>query len=71
MTSTISPQARMANDIASQFPHKTADEAAKAVANHIAMFWDPRMKAELHRIAKEEPDSLEPLVLAAERLLQS
>ncbi|MBK1784968.1 formate dehydrogenase subunit delta [Prauserella cavernicola] len=69
MTSTISPQVRMANDIAVQFEHKDADEAAEEIAAHIRMFWDPRMKSELLRLAGSEPSSFEPTALAAARRL--
>lgn len=69
METTTSPQARMAADIAAQFRHQPADQAAAAIANHIRMFWDPRMKAELRKLAENDPDSLDPLALAAVRLL--
>ncbi|MFD1045345.1 formate dehydrogenase subunit delta [Kibdelosporangium lantanae] len=48
MTHTVSPQVRMANDIAMQFQHWTdKDAAATAIANHIKRFWTPRMRADL------------------------
>ncbi|MFF5990974.1 formate dehydrogenase subunit delta [Prauserella flavalba] len=65
MTSTISPQVRMANDIAVQFRHLPLEEAAKAIANHIRMFWDPRMKSELRRLVEEDPTSFDPVALTA------
>jgi formate dehydrogenase subunit delta len=71
MTSTMSPQVRMANDIAVQFQHLPVDQAAKSIANHIRMFWDPRMQAELQRLSKEAPSSFDPLALEAARLLAS
>ncbi|NIJ09926.1 formate dehydrogenase subunit delta [Saccharomonospora amisosensis] len=70
METTTSPQARMAADIAAQFRHQPAEQAAAAIANHIRMFWDPRMKAELRKLAENDPDALDPLALAAVRLLE-
>ncbi|PXY31317.1 formate dehydrogenase subunit delta [Prauserella muralis] len=69
MTSTLSPQIRMANDIAVQFHHLPADEAVEAITKHIRMFWDPRMKAELQRLATEDSGSFDPLALAAAKQL--
>ncbi|GAA2360003.1 hypothetical protein GCM10009854_43710 [Saccharopolyspora halophila] len=66
----ISPQARMANDIAVQFTHKSAREAAGAIANHIKMFWDPRMKSELDQILDDNPQDLHPLAREAAQKLR-
>lgn len=59
----------MANDIAVQFQHQAPDVAAAAIAEHIRAFWDPRMRAELMRRVESEPGTLDPLALAAARLL--
>ncbi|GAA5101753.1 formate dehydrogenase subunit delta [Haloechinothrix salitolerans] len=61
------PPVRLANDIAAQFRHRTAQQAAQEIAQHIRMFWDPRMRAELLRCAAADPNSLDPLALAASR----
>ncbi|WP_199736225.1 formate dehydrogenase subunit delta [Micromonospora sp. HM5-17] len=66
----ISPQIRMANEIAVQFHHQPPEEAAAAIAAHIRAFWEPRMRAELLRRAEAEPQALDPLALAAARLLR-
>lgn len=50
--------ARLANDIAVQFPHLSEDEAAEAIAAHIRTFWEPRMIAELAELAA--PAASEP-----------
>ncbi|RRO17977.1 formate dehydrogenase [Saccharopolyspora rhizosphaerae] len=71
MSTEVSPQVRMANDIAIQFAHLPQRQAAREVANHIKMFWDPRMRAELDRIADSPPPDLDPLALAAARLLRN
>lgn len=67
--STLSPQVRMANDIAAQFAHQDAEAAAAAIAAHIRSFWTPRMRADFLHHAESEPGSLDPLALAAARLL--
>ncbi len=69
MTAQTSPQVRMANEIAAQFRHLPAGEAAAAVAGHIRTFWEPRMTAELVRLIDAGAADLDPLVLAAARLL--
>lgn len=65
----MSPQVRLANEIAVQFQHQAPDAAAAAIAEHIRAFWDPRMRAELMRRVESEPEMLDPLALAAARLL--
>ena len=67
----VSPQARMANDIAVQFTHQPPRQAAVAIANHIKMFWDPRMKSELDEILHDHPEDLHPLAREAAELLRS
>jgi formate dehydrogenase subunit delta len=64
-----SPSVRLVNEIAAHFHHRPADVAAKEIAEHIRLFWDPRMRAELDRRVESEPDELDPLALAAARLL--
>ncbi|MFF5076498.1 formate dehydrogenase subunit delta [Actinoplanes sp. NPDC000266] len=65
----MSPQVRMINDIAVQFRHQAPEAAAVAIAEHIRAFWDPRMRTELARRLESEPQTLDPLALAAARLL--
>lgn len=65
----VPPQIRLANEIAVQFHHRPADEAASAIANHIRMFWDPRMRTELVSRAETDTADLDPLVLAAVQIL--
>jgi formate dehydrogenase subunit delta len=65
----MSPQIRMINDIAVQFRHQALDTAAAAIAEHIRTFWDPRMRDELIRRVDAEPESVDPLALAATLLL--
>lgn len=59
------PLVRMANQIAANFATMGEAEAAAATADHIAMFWDPRMKASL----LDAPPGLSPTAAeAVERL---
>jgi formate dehydrogenase subunit delta len=56
----------MANQIARNF-ETMGDGAAKATADHIASFWDPRMKAAIW----DDPDGLSPVASAAFALLRA
>ena len=55
----------MGNDIARQFAHLPAPQAAAAIARHIETFWDPRMKRALEALAAAQDDSLDPLLIDA------
>jgi formate dehydrogenase subunit delta len=62
---TLSPEARMGNDIARQFAHLPASEAAAVIAEHIEKFWDPRMRRNLEALVAAQDDSLDPVVVDA------
>ncbi|TCO65912.1 formate dehydrogenase subunit delta [Actinocrispum wychmicini] len=62
---TTSPQGWRANEIAIQFHHLDSTRAAAEIANHIRLFWDPRMKTDLIRLVASDPGALDPLVIAA------
>jgi formate dehydrogenase subunit delta len=62
---TIPAEARMGNDIARQFAHLPAPEAAEAIARHIETFWDPRMRRTLEALAAAHDESLDPLLVDA------
>ena len=57
----------MANQIARNIAPSGAGEAAEAVADHIAHFWDPRMKA---GIFASDLSGLSPIAKAAVESLQ-
>ena len=57
----------MANQIARNFAAQGADVAALAVADHIAAFWDPRMKAQIFAM---DGAGLEPIAGHAVKLLR-
>ena len=52
----------MAGQIARNFGAIRQEDAVAAVADHIAMFWDPRMKA---AIFADDPAALSPVAAAA------
>ncbi len=61
----------MANQIARNFATRSADDAALAVADHIASFWDPRMRTALARYEADDGAALLPVVRAAIVALQT
>lgn len=63
------PTVRLANEIAVQFRHRPHDTAALEIASHIRSFWDPRMRRELLHHATTAPETLDPLAVAAARLV--
>jgi formate dehydrogenase subunit delta len=65
MSALTKAEARMGNDIARQFAHLPAPEAAEAIARHIETFWDPRMRRGLEGLVSEADDSLDPLLVDA------
>ncbi|MGW5188993.1 formate dehydrogenase subunit delta [Kribbella sp. NPDC004138] len=69
MSGGVPPYVRLANEIAAQFAHRTPDEAATAIANHLKAVWDPRMKQALITHASSGATDLDPTAaLAAEKL---
>jgi formate dehydrogenase subunit delta len=61
----VPAEARMGNDIARQFAHLPAAEAAEVVAGHIEKFWDPRMRRNLEALAAAHDESLDPILVDA------
>ena len=62
---------RLATDIAAQFRYLPDDVAAEKVATHIRMFWDPRMRAQLHELVAGAGAELDPLVVKAAGLVDA
>ena len=71
MSALTKAEARMGNDIARQFAHLPPAAAAEAIAHHIALFWDPRMRRGLEALVAEGDDSLDPLLVDAAGRLAS
>ncbi len=64
----IARLAYMADQIARNFAVQGDDEAVAATAEHIRLYWDPRMKA---RLLASDRAALTPIVAAvAERLAE-
>lgn len=70
MSGTLDHLIYMANQIARNLGHH--HDPAAATADHIASFWDPRMKAQIFaHLAKTDGKGLDPAALAAiQRLAQ-
>ncbi len=47
MMSNLEKLVYMANQIGRNFDNRHSDEAVAATADHIAHFWDPRMRAQI------------------------
>ena len=56
---------RMANQIATFFETQPGDDRAERTAQHLADFWDPRMRHEILRLAEAPDSGLSPLARAA------
>lgn len=56
---------RMANQIAAFFAPYTEEEGIQGVADHIASFWEPRMRKQILALPKSDQKGLEPLVQGA------
>jgi formate dehydrogenase subunit delta len=69
-TGAIRPEVRLAGEIADQFRHKPEESAAETVANHIRMFWDPRMRTGL-RAAQVAGEIDDPIVSRAATILEA
>lgn len=60
---------RMANDIARNFAALGQDNAVAATADHLASFWDRRMKEKVFEVAAGSGSGLSPLARAAVQML--
>lgn len=60
---------RMANQIAAFFKTQPKIDQAQGVADHIADFWEPRMKAQLVKFVADGGAGLDELVIEASRRL--
>ncbi len=64
------PHVRLANDVAAHLAHLPLDGAARAVADHLRAFWDPRMRTALLEHVAAGGDGLDPIALRAAALLR-
>jgi formate dehydrogenase subunit delta len=70
MMSNLERLVYMANQIARNFEALGHEAAAKATADHIASFWDPRMKAQIFACLEDGDTSLSATSSDAIRLLR-
>lgn len=56
---------RMVNQIAAFFEAYPRPEALKGIADHVAKFWDPRMREQLTEYIDGGGKDLSPLAIAA------
>ena len=63
--------AHMANQIARNFAISGEDAAVRATADHIASFWDPRMKTQAFAMLDADAQPFSPAAAAALRLLRA
>lgn len=61
----------MANQIGAAFNHQSDDEAIASIAQHIKLYWDPRMRAAIFAHADAGGQGLKPRVLQAIRMLKA
>jgi formate dehydrogenase subunit delta len=62
---------RMANDIGKFFHPQGEEKAVAGIANHIKMFWEPRMKKQIFAHLDEGGQGLNPLPLKALQKLKA
>jgi formate dehydrogenase subunit delta len=55
----------MANQIATFFESQPGDDKVERTAQHLADFWDPRMRHEIRALAEAPDSGLSPLARAA------
>lgn len=65
MMSTVEKLVYMANQIARNFEAQGPEAATRATADHIASFWEPRMKAQIFAHLDAGADDLAPAARAA------
>ncbi len=69
-TSSEERLAYMANQIARFFAAQSHEKAVAGVADHIAKFWDPRMRDQIAALWRSGGQGLDPIAREAIGLLQ-
>ena len=69
MSAGLPSYVKLANDIAAQFAHRPPADAATAVATHMKLTWDPRMKRALITHVESGAQDLDPVAALAARQL--
>jgi formate dehydrogenase subunit delta len=68
LATTSETLVRMANQIADFFKIQAEPDAVAGAANHIRMFWDPRMRAKMAEHLAHGGEGLNPIALKAVQL---
>lgn len=71
MHSTSDTLVRMANDIANFFRAQGEERAITGIANHVRLFWEPRMKKQIFEHIERGGEGLKPLTLKALQKLKA
>ena len=67
---TLDRLVRMANQIAAEFVNQRPETAAAATAEHVRLFWDPRMLAMIAAHVEAGGPGLAPVAAQAIAMLQ-
>lgn len=62
---------RMANQIGKFFAPQKEDRAVAGIANHVKLFWEPRMKTQIFAHLEQGGAGLDPLTLKALQKLKT
>ncbi len=65
MSSPTDTLIRMANDISNFFRSQGDERAVAGIANHVRLFWEPRMKKQIFEVLDKGGEGLSPLALRA------
>jgi len=65
LATTSETLVRMANQIADFFKNQAEPDAVAGTANHIRLFWDPRMRAKMDEHLAHGGEGLNPIALKA------
>jgi formate dehydrogenase subunit delta len=60
----------MANQIAGFFAAQGEERAVAGIADHVRKYWEPRMRSDLARLAREDGGKLNPLARKALPLIE-
>ena len=71
MSSPAETLIRMANDIGKFFRSQGEEKAVPGIANHVRLFWEPRMKKQIFEHLDHGGEGLSPLALKALQQLKT
>lgn len=67
----LPPTVRLANDIAEQFAHQDHEKAARAVAEHINLFWTPRMRQQFVALVEQRQIDLSDISIESAQYIRT